>query len=109
MRYGDLEDHEYVLHRCDNRRCVRPSHLFKGSHSENMKDAYAKGRLNFQKKPAMFQGTVKHNAKLTDIDVRLIRQLWANGHTNKTELGERFGVDRRIIKLILQGKRWTHV
>lgn len=109
MAYGYIEDGEYVLHHCDNRRCVRPSHLFKGSHSDNMKDAYSKARLNFQRKPSIFQGTAKQNSKLTDNDVCLIRQLWADGHTNKTELGERFGVDRRIIRLILEGKRWRHV
>jgi hypothetical protein len=109
MAYGYLEDHEYVLHRCDNRRCVRPSHLFKGSHSDNMKDAYAKGRLNFQVKPSLFQGTAKHNVKLTDSDVRHIRRLWVSGEMNKTELGRRFGVDRKNIRLILQGKRWKHI
>ena len=37
-------DDVFVLHRCDNRRCVRPSHLFAGSHQANMDDMAAKGR-----------------------------------------------------------------
>lgn len=35
----------YVMHLCDNRACVRPSHLKEGTHMLNMLDAIAKGRL----------------------------------------------------------------
>jgi hypothetical protein len=36
-----------VLHRCDNRKCVRPEHLFLGSEGDNTNDMVAKGRANF--------------------------------------------------------------
>jgi len=41
---GPIPDGMFVLHRCDNRRCVNPDHLFVGSADDNSKDMSAKGR-----------------------------------------------------------------
>lgn len=43
---GQLEPGMWVLHECDNPSCVNPDHLFPGTRSDNMKDAYRKGRVN---------------------------------------------------------------
>lgn len=34
-----------VLHKCDRRICVRPSHLFEGTHKDNIQDCIEKGRF----------------------------------------------------------------
>jgi hypothetical protein len=44
LTFGPISSGLSVLHRCDNRRCVRPDHLFLGTARENTQDMIAKGR-----------------------------------------------------------------
>jgi hypothetical protein len=87
----------FACHHCDNRLCVRPSHLFEGTSDDNMKDAAEKGRLP--------QGARHWGAKLTDDDVRVIRV--APG--TQQEIADHFGINKERVSRIRSGKAWGHV
>jgi hypothetical protein len=44
LAYGSFPAELHVLHTCDTPRCVRPDHLFLGTHQDNIADMARKGR-----------------------------------------------------------------
>ena len=45
---GEIPAEMHVLHKCDNRLCINPDHLFLGDQNTNMKDMKSKGRARNQ-------------------------------------------------------------
>lgn len=97
---GAIPEGKLICHTCDNPACVNPSHLFLGSFSDNMKDAYSKGRMRI---PYNEGEQIKWH-KLTQKQVVEIRKL--SLIKTQTELGEIYGVHRRTIGDVLIGKTW---
>lgn len=90
-----------ICHRCDNRRCVNPAHLFAGTRSDNMADCSRKGRL----KMPFLSGEACPAAKLTPEQVLSIRE----DQRSQRELGRVYGVDKGTIAAIKSGKTWASI
>ena len=54
IHFGPIPDQLCVLHRCDNRSCVNPQHLFLGTRTENHADMVAKGRVVVPETPRFY-------------------------------------------------------
>lgn len=94
-----------VLHRCDTPACVRPEHLFLGTHAENMLDKKTKGRCNTGDRPVAALGEANHNAKLNVESVREIRRLHQAGESFSS-LARRFMVSGPTIAKVVRGHTW---
>jgi hypothetical protein len=104
--YGDPGELQ-VCHVCDNRLCVRPSHLFLGTQSDNLRDMVSKGRHWLQMSPgSSIKGEAQGRSKLTDEKVREIRARTAE---SASSLAREFGVSRTLIRFVRTGKNWRHV
>ena len=47
LRYGEIPEGMHVLHLCNTPACVKPTHLFLGTHQENMQDKLNHGRAHY--------------------------------------------------------------
>jgi hypothetical protein len=100
---GPLGSGLCVLHRCDNRACVNPDHLFAGTKQDNMDDMRAKGR------DLKARGERSGRSRLTEENVRDIRERFAAGFIRQKHLASEYNVTATSIRAIVRRKTWTHI
>lgn len=92
-----------ILHKCDNRKCVNPDHLFLGTFMDNHRDMILKGRENH---PGL-KGSKNSMAKINEETVLIIRSL--NGKMSQSNIGKMFNLSQTTVGSILNKKTWTHI
>lgn len=131
LEYGAIPDGLCVLHRCDVKRCVRPDHLFLGTHKDNTRDMLSKGRQasgdrnGSRKHPEalprgnangarthperILRGEQRAFTKLTAASVVRILHAYADGEGSMVQLAKEHGVNPETIRQIITGRTWQHV
>lgn len=101
---GPIPDGMNVCHRCDNRPCCNPRHLFLGTQAENLADCRRKGRAVYRR------GRDHHraSAKLSADQVAEARRRVAEGETQK-DIAAEFGVNSGTMSRAVRGKSWGHL
>ena len=94
----------FVLHKCDVRACVNPDHLWLGTQSQNMQDAWQKGRGVHPD----CNGEKAAWAKLTEDDVKAIRSATPEWGGFK-KLADKFGISPQALCDIRKRRTWKLV
>lgn len=100
IHFGDIPKGMFVCHKCDNKRCSKPEHLFLGTCKQNNHDAIDK-KIH----PTMGKSRDEnHMTKVFTKDLNKIVELYKNGET-QVAIAKKYGVSQKSIsKVILQSQ-----
>jgi HNH endonuclease len=99
---GQIPGGMCVLHKCDNRRCVNPAHLFLGTYRDNAIDRENKKR---GRQPV---GEGNGKSKLTQDVVQSIKRWLSEGKT-KASIARKLGLSFSGVRSVAIGRTWKHV
>lgn len=89
----------FVLHKCDNPRCVNPDHLYLGSQKQNAVDRCTRGRSN------TVHGARNGKTKISEATALELIRLRAEGMPFK-QIAGKFNLSINTVHGIVYGKRW---
>jgi len=98
VAHGSIPQGMLICHKCDNRICVNPNHLFAGTIKENNQDMWNKGR-----------GRIKTRANITPEQVIQIRRMYKPFVMTYKMISEKLGVPYKSVDCALQKNKWKSV
>jgi len=112
LLHGEIPEGKFVLHDCDNRKCVK--HLYLGDQAQNMQDMKDRDRTTRRERhwsrrspEKVRRGVDHHNTKLSPRDVTRICSEYKMGKCSQRQIAQRYGVSQTQVSRIVSGKRWA--
>lgn len=103
LAHHNLPNNLCVCHKCDNRKCVNPSHLFLGTYVDNNLDRDIKMRGRCER------GQTHGMAKLCEAQVQEIRIMRTNSSARLIDIAKAFGVSKQCVESIVYRVNWRHL
>ena len=105
---GAIPNGAWVLHRCNNKRCCNPDHLYAGTPKDNHDDRVKAGACRLKRTATVITGEKHYAALLTEqqvLEIRAAREAGVPG----VELAKRYGVTPKHISKIHRRQIWRHL
>jgi hypothetical protein len=99
--FGEIPKGMFVCHKCDNKTCVNPDHLFLGTPLQNT--------LDMIKKRRQYCGEKHWKCILSEGQVFEIKNIYNQGKKTMKQIGVDFGVGRTTISAIINDRNWKHL
>lgn len=103
---GEIPNGKFVLHKCDNPKCIDPKHLFLGTQAENIIDCKNKKRWGLPK-PTF--GTQNHFAKINPKIVLKMRLIRKKNKLSYKKIGELFNISTMTAFRAIKGESWKQI
>jgi hypothetical protein len=104
MHHGEIPDGMFVCHRCDNPPCVNPTHLFAGTHTDNVRDMHSKGRAAVP----CAEGSKNGHTTMDEDTVRSIRARYRLGES-QSAIARDLGISHTTVSLMVLRRTWKHI
>ena len=99
---GAVPSGKWILHKCHNRACCNPDHLYAGTPKDNVRDMFEAGRA------PDWRGENATKAILTEKEVHQIRRA-ASMKIDHETLARWYGMKRSGIRRVIYRLSWTHI
>lgn len=100
--YGDIKKGRSILHKCDNKLCCRPDHLYSGTHAQNMKDYVKRGA-------EAHSGELNKNSVLSKSEVLFVRWLYETMNFSLCDIASMLSIGKSTVNRIRKRSTWQRV
>lgn len=104
----ELDPNLDVLHTCDNRRCVKQSHLYQGTNDDNIRDRVARGRSGPR---GQINAGFHHSQRVFDnaTALRIKDEIESGVFKSHRQAADHYGVGHTTIDFLMKGKHYREL